>query len=1177
MIRDPEGKDFLSLTGKTDIEGMCEFEFPTSPSAPTGMYMMQLIAGDLLLYSCNVSVETFVPERMSVNISLPESFDPFKSFKLKIKADYLFGAPAAGEEYSGYVRAEETPLQISGYYNYSFGMERFRNERPASWQSELDGGYLDLEGKASEELRIDPATVFNDPIKFTSVVRVTEGGSGRVTSKSLERTLYTKPFYIGIRPGASRVTSGVPLTMSGVILKPDGAPYTGKSHLYYRTYRISYYYSYSYEDDYYEGDYYWNSRVNKIPMTNKKYIDAQDGRFSFTFTPQTSYYDYLVEVVDEVNGTVSQTRIWGWGWWYEEEKVESPEVVQLRLDKKDYDAGEEVKVEALLPFEGNILWCVELDTIYHTEWKEAKGEVASWSFRTPSGVPNVYVSALLVRSGGNYLVQRGLGIQRVRIRPSANKLELTLNAPERIRPGEELVIKIKGRDDFKGTIAVVDEGILQITNFKSPDPYEGIMRDLALTINSAESFGWLIKRFLTRPGGGFAEREKEFPEARFARIVSYWSGLLTSDRDGSIVYRLKIPEYNGKLRVMVVAAGKERFGSQTADVVVKSDVVVSPTIPRFMYTKDRFSFPVTLINTTKKPRGAKILLSLKNCSVEGPREKNVSLKPEEKQVLWFECAAGEEPGGMDITIDGTSETERYHEEFTIPVYPDVPFITASQYVTLKATDKKIDLKPYFAAWYPKAHTARMLLSNIPAISRLNHVRYAIHYPYGCIEQTSTSTLVLLRLASLLPVIAPDITKEKFTEMVNYGIRRIMSMQTISGGFGYWPGSSEPYPWSSGYATFVLMEAKTAGFVVPEGVIKAATNYLDVLSDKSGFNYYVLARGGVLQKKPETVDRLVTMAKREDYTALNLLWIAGAINEAGRTQEARSILGMALAKKPEEGRRYSDDFYSIEQFAGIKLYMIENINPGIEEETKTVLEIARFLAGEKSYYYSTQELAWSLLSLGLYVERLGKESYKAEFKADGKIEKPEREKGLLSWELKNAAKYNSLVLDVESDAELFLCIENTGFSRQVTAFVPYAKGLRIGRSMLSYQGQPVKSVVQGDLVVMKLEIKSESYYDNVALEASLPAGLEVENPRLGRGELPGWAGQEDDLWYPDYVDIRDDRVIIFGRTSYDTRYYYILCRSVTAGEFFLPPVNGLVMYNPEMNAHTAAERFEIRKR
>ena len=180
-------------------------------------------------------------------------------------------------------------------------------------------------------------------------------------------------------------------------------------------------------------------------------------------------------------------------------------------------------------------------------------------------------------------------------------------------------------------------------------------------------------------------------------------------------------------------------------------------------------------------------------------------------------------------------------------------------------------------------------------------------------------------------------------------------------------------------------------------------------------------------------------------------------------------------------------------------------------------------------------------------------------------------------MKNAAKYNSLILNTESDAELFLCIENTGFSRQITAFVPYAKGLHISRSMLSYQGQSIKSATQGDLVVMKLDIKGDGYYDNVALEASLPAGLEVENPRLGRGELPGWAGQEDDLWYPDYVDIRDDRVIIFGQASYYGKNYYILCRAVTPGKFFLPPVNGLVMYNPEYNAHTSAESFEVRKR
>ncbi len=1178
-IRDPRGRDYLSLSGKTDANGLAEFSFPTTPSSPTGKYMLELIAGDRWLYSTHVFVETFVPERMRVEVSIPEEFDFYKPFPLTIDAEYLFGAPAAEERYTARLHAEEILFRCPGYYNYSFGMHTFWNARRPSWHSPELTGQLDQRGKKIVQIQVDTNLVFQGPVRLTANVSVTEGGSGRVTSKTLVQTVFTRPFYIGLRSSASRLTRDVPLTVKGVLLKPDCTIHTGKTKLTYRIYQLSWSYSYRYHEDYY-----WDSRMRKVPITIAKEITATDGKFSFTFTPKTMRHDYLVEVVDEKHGTTSQIRIAGWGWWYrEEDKIESPEVVQIRLDKETYDANEKVTAEALLPFEGKILWTVELDTIYYTNWADAQGEVATWSFRVPRGVSSVYVSALLVRSGGNYLVQRGFGIERVQIRPASLKLGLDIDVPQRIRPGDELVIKVKGSQRFKGTIAVVDEGILQITNFATPDPYERILRNLRLVMNSAESFGWIIKKFLEKTGGGLAEgmRAEEFPEARFARIVSYWSGIKESGRDGRLTYKLKIPEYNGKLRVMVLGLNEQRFGAADADVIVKSDVIVSPTIPRFMHTEDDFSFPITLINTTKEQKNANISINLKGGKIKSGQKFSVKLKPEEKRLTWIECKAGDEPGSLELAIDGTADREKYHEDFVVPLYPNVPFITESQYITINPGDK-LDLKKYFADWYPRAHAAQLILSNIPALARLNHVRYAIRYPYGCIEQTSTSTLVLLRLAPLLPAIAPKITKTEYNDMVNAGIRRIMSMQTISGGFTFWPGGYDPRSWASAYALFVLLEAKSAGFVVSEGVLNAALNYLDALPEKSGFEYYVLARGGWLQKKPEIVDRLITLGRREKYDATSALWVAGAVFESGKTAEAMNLLDIAFKREPPKRRRYRGDFYSSLQLLGMRLYMAQMVNPESPKIDELVIDLATRLAAKQSYYYTTQEIAWTMLALGLYADKHAEANFTARLKLDGKETKTEKEGGVLAWSVRNAGKYGSIMLETQSENKLYLNIENTGFSKTERAFEAYTKGIRLWRTLHDYSGEKITSIQQGDLVIMKIMMKADDYYDNVAVEAAVPAGLEIENPRIGGEDLPVWAqerqrGRRMRLWHPEYVDIKDDRVIIFGAAMHDTLYYYTLARAVTPGYFFLPPSTGMVMYNPELNARTNAGEFTVYKR
>ncbi|MDI6739902.1 MAG: alpha-2-macroglobulin family protein, partial [Candidatus Edwardsbacteria bacterium] len=805
----------------------------------------------------------------------------------------------------------------------------------------------------------------------------------------------------------------------------------------------------------------------------------------------------------------------------------------------------------------------------------AKGELAAWSFRAPRGVSSVYVGALLVRSGGNYLVQRGLGIQRVNIRPRSQKLSLAVEAPEKMKPGTDLEITVRSQGKYKATIAVVDEGILQITDFQTPDPYQHLLRNLGLTMKAAESFGWIIRKFLDKTGGDFAAREKEFPQARFARIVSNWSGLRTADENGLIHYRVKVPEYNGKLRVMVAGAGTESFGSAQASVTVKSDVVVSPTIPRFMYTSDEFTFPITLINTTKQERSVALSIKLTNCSQTEPVKTDIVLKAEEKQVVMIPCRAGQEPGGLSIDVTAQSRGERYHDLFQMPVYPNTPYVTESQFVIVKP-HQKLDLKQHFDDWYPRAHHADLMLSPVLGITRLNHARYLVRYPYGCIEQSSTSTMVLLRLSPLWQMISPGVSRERYLDMVNSGIHRLMSMQTASGGFSYWPGESDPCEWGSAYATFVLMEAKAAGFTVPAGVISNALDYLDGLPEKPGMASYVLAKGKRLQKSPETIDRLITLAKKGQYNLQEMLMVAGAVFESGRTAEAKNILTLALQNKADRSRHHSGDFYSYMQYRGMQLYFIEHINPGIPEEITLVTELADDLAGH-SYHYSTQDLSWNMLALGLYAERNAKQDITVDLRLDGKTAVPQFANGIWSWRLENPGKSGSARLETNCEREMYLSIDNTGFSRSKTSFSASANGISVDRDIMDYGGSPITHSTQGQLVVILITADGQGSYENCAIEAQIPAGLEIENPRLGRGDLPAWA-KEDKLWDPDYVDIRDDRVMIFGRIdARRPRYYYILARAVTPGKYFLPPVNAMVMYEPDYNSHTDAGTFEIKQR
>ncbi len=1169
-VTDPKGSKYAILSGETDNNGILNCGFKTLPSSPTGKYTLNLKIGDKDYFTYSIFIETFVPERISLNLEMPDKITG-KKIPVSIKADYLFGAPASGENYEGQYLIKEIPFTCEG--DYKFGpAERFYKSFTFEFPS--ISGRLDNEGK--DILNVDlPENLNNaNPLKISVLVSVEEGGSGRTTSKLIEKIYHTKPFYIGLRSSTSRLIRGKPVEIKGILMNPDCNLYKRDTKLTYRIYKVLYYYSYYY-DEYYDYDYdydYWDKRIQIIPITKEEMIIAKDGKFNFSFDAPDGYSDILVEVKDDENRTVSQILIYGWGWWYDEDKVESPEYLPLRIDKDFYDEGEVVNVEALLPFEGKILWSVELDSIYIRRFENVRGEIAKFSFRAPSNVSNVYVSCLLFRSSENYLVSRAFGLRKVRIRPLKMMLPIEISTKDIVKPGEEITINISAKEKFKGTISIVDEGILQITRFKTPDIYENILRDNRLNIRTAESFGWIIKRFMERTGGGFFMKEEEFPQPRFTRIVSHWSGIIESDNNGNMRYKFKVPQYNGKLRIMVEGLNETKLGSGETYVIVKSDVVVQPTIPRFAYTSDIFEIPVNFKNTTGLYKDVRFSIDVNNGKVlEGI--KSFTLKPNENKTLFFKIKTGEDAGDMRISIQSISSEEEFKDEFIIPVYPSLPYITEAKYITIEPNNN-IPLNEYFKDFYPKAHNSIITLSTLPGITRLNKLKYAVNYPYGCIEQTSTSTLLLLRMKPFLNAVT-DIDEQKYIDMVNRGIGRIISMQTISGGFSFWPGYEWTDKWASSYATFVLLEARDAGFPVSNSSINAALNYLDELQDKHGFTYYVLAKGGKLKR--EMVDRLISLAKNNKFSSYNLLWIAGVMFETGKRDYANEFLEDVLKREEENTRRLEGDFYSPLLMKAIKLYFLEKINPQSNYNEKLVIEIMDELSKKESYYYTTQEIAWSSLALGLYASRIKTEDVKPVLKVDGKRITPITSKNIYSFKLFNPSK-SDVRLDISGKNKIFVCIENTGFSKELKDFKPYSHGISLERNIYDYNGNRKNTATVSEILVFEVIINSDAYYKNAAIEIQFPAGIEIENPRLKTEILPNWVKYKNKkIFEPEYIDVRDDRVIIFGSVSAQPQSFYVIARAVTAGEFFLPPTKGVVMYDPEKHANTESGSFKVIKK
>ena len=1175
QIRDPQGKKFIMLTGNTNNNGLAAFDLSTNASANTGKYAIQISTGDKNIYTGFIFIETFAPERMRLKITLPDEININKEFSFDVDAMYLFGAPASGENLKVKMKCEETPFKGSGTYNlYTFGSQRMSDEKAPVINKNFGERTLNKNGHATIIYKAQEKMDFYLPVKIMVYADVSEGKSGRVTKKVVEKTVYTHPYYIGLKPQTTYTSRNKEVPVNGVLVTPKNKLYDKKAKLTYRVYQVEYSYSYEYYDDFY-----WRRLSEKIPVTSEKKVTVTDGKFTVIVPPNNSYRDLLVEVCDE-NGGKSQVIISGWGWRYSRNnnQIPPPDVLNLRLNKEKVEPNEMVKVEALLPFEGKILWTVELDNIFIHEWREATGEKAKWEFKVPKDVPNVYVTALLIRSNENYLVSRAFGIERLRIRPSKMELPIEITAPEYAKPGEKIKIKLKSSEQFDATIAIVDEGILQLTNFITPDPYNNILRDRRLTVDMAEGFGWIVRKYLSRTGGGYASKESSYQEARFTRLVSYWSGIIHSNKHGKAEFEIKLPQFSGKLRIMAVGINNKKMGSSEKDIIVKSDVVISPTIPRFLYYNDEFQIPISLVNTTKSSKTVSLNASFSSISPTSWKKK-ITIKSEGTEVVYIKGKVKEDSHRAKFVISAKTGNEMYKDTFEIPLYPDSPFITEVTSIKVE-NNNEADLKKYFSDWFDIAHSAQIYISTIPGINKLHYARYGIHYPYGCIEQTSTSTILLLRISKILPIIAPNITMEKYRDMVRTGISKIISMQTISGGFSYWPGSIRPNEWSSIYATFVLLEAKDAGFVVSETCLNAALTYISSISSKNVFAYYVLAKGGKFKGYSSKIEELARNYKHRKYNRIQLLWIAGTLYECGKSKEASEALYKALEMNIEKGRRMSGSFYSEIKGKALSLYMIEQISSDIPEADELLNELSSYLSNKTQRYYTTQEIAWSTLAIGLYIDKHSfKEDVECDILINGKKAEIKKSKGLLTLFINNAPSKKNIKLKTNT-YPLYLDIVNTGFSKSNKKFVPISNGIKMQRKIYSYNGIPVSSAKQGELLVMQVIIESTSnrYLENVAFEIPIPAGIEIENPRLAGAALPAWTqkGKNKKIWNPDYLDVRDEKIMLFGNLNKKS-YYYILLRAVTPGQFLYPQAKGIVMYNPEINVNTAVDTFNVFKK
>ncbi|MDA9951499.1 MG2 domain-containing protein, partial [Oligoflexaceae bacterium] len=1194
-FKSPRDKVIEERVVKTTNAGFLSRTFSTDPSYETGQYSVVVEIGKKVLTRYSVQVEEFVPERIDLQVSSKKkSYIAEQKADVLVDAQYLFGTPVKGGKFTLNCQFEPAFRKVPGNSSYLTGELAKENENRSISLDKIEGN-LGPDGKSNQSCDYSSiVSEMKEPMNLRAIASVSEAGSGRATVKS--NTILVSP---------SRRILGLDINYnkdSSIGFRVQSFDVEGKkakvnSKLKVTLLRQEYNWLYSY-DPYY-GYERWHSEYYFIPEVSGEELVLKDGFAELKLKTDSSWGRYQLRIEDPSTGAVAEDAVYLGYYWYDEvddggefktTKPRSPDEMPVVVSKKEVIAGESFEASISAPFEGRGLICAETNLINSCQWVDIKAGDNKVALTAPDVRPNFYVTALVFKNpseGKDYIPARSWGATSVAIAPEKQKLSLKVSVPKKIRPNNKLAIDIDGGSEgakAEYSVALVDEGILQLTQFQSPDPVKFFHRKRSLGVKSFETLGWTFFKQAS-PGGGAGGSSTAEAKAP-VRIVSFWKTGIKADASGKARVIFEIPPFQGKLRAMVVAASPDRYGSAMSHSIIADPVVILPTLPRFLSQNDRINGKLMVTNTTAKPKVITVDLKTNLKLPKDQLTQKFTLKPKDSKVIVYPLSvdlfSGEGTFEFTASYDGTTSKD----SLTLPVIPSTNQVNKLIDLAMNKPSKLQQLIPKNLR--TDLFQLKVNYSPAPVGGVVGKIESLIGYPYGCIEQTTSKTFPLLVMKDIIENLKLEEFKDKpIDKMVQAGIQRVSSMQVYDGGFSYWPGGAQSVQWGSAYATHMLLTAKEQGYSVSKNVLDAAIDYLNNMMSSS-YSYrrqqesepYMAFVLGLAKKHQRGYLRQISQIEPARYENLEQdFLVMGAMKLA---QEDR-LLTRFVAKKTLyklaslSNQRRGGSYYSSRRSRALRLAISESIWPG---DIKAQSLARKVVSDIKESYWTTQELAWSLLGLVKRQNKLGWPTIKDKPMlqlGSKKLAPQSGGKFSYHWSVSQPPLSSDVSMAGVSGSNNLATLTFSGYEKTFTK--PKTSGnLKVKRVYYDVKGRKVdmKTVKAGQLVVVEVEVaNSGEKVENAAVVDRIPAGFEVENPRLGRSNQFAWMGE---LNYADwYIDVRDNEVRFFGTLDSGARAkknLFYVARATSSGDFIIPPAKVEDMYDPENANFSPVSRVRI---
>jgi len=1192
-ITDANGKLAYRNITRNGVNNFYRFSVPTSPEDKTGNWNAKVSVGGATFYK-SLKVETVKPNRLKLKIDFEDAvLSNAKPLQSTLQVNWLHGAPAKNVKAEIMAKFTATSTGFKAYPKYIF------NDPTRSFSTEeltIFEGNVNAEGSAKVNKKLNIGTNAPGMLNVSFLTRAFENG-GDFSIDAFNKKYAPYKSFVGLRSPKGRAYGSFYTdenkTFDIIVVDAEGKP-VKRDNLEVKVYKIQWrwWWSSSYDDlaSYQSSSY-------RTPFMSTKVNTNAKGEASFKVNvPEYDSGRYLIRVYDPESGhATGRTAYFYRNWWKRNtgSDKDAAKMLVFASDKETYNVGETAKVTFPSGTEGRALISIENGTeVLSTKWvKTQKGQTTASIPITKEMTPNVFINISLLQPHAvteNDLPIRLYGVIPVMVEDKNTILEPQISMPDVLRPEQNITVNVSEKNNkaMTYTVALVDEGLLDLTRFKTPNGWAAFYAREALGVKTWDVFDDIIgaytgsvEQVFEIGGDGNATAGKKKKANRFKPVVTFL-GPFQLNAGETKAHEIQIPKYIGSVRTMVVAGNNDNaaYGSIDKTTPVKKPLMVLATLPRKLSPGEKVTLPVTVFAMENKVKNVSLSLKLSNgISIVGNPTQQLSFTKPDEQMAYFELdvSKAKRINTVEVIAKGNGETASYQVE--IDVENPNPYSTKATDIVLNANaSKTIDFSTFGIT---ESNSAEVEFSTLPLMDFTGRLQYLIRYPHGCVEQTTSSVFPQLFLDDIF-----DLTfdkKKQAEDNIKAAIKKLAHFQRPNGGLSYWSGQTSVNDWGTSYAGHFMIEAEKKGFVLP---LTFKSNWIQYQKQASkAWRASYRYRGDVAQAY-----RLYTLALagHPDLASMNRLkeygdlsndakWrLAAAYALAGQPEAAKAIAKTANIEFESE-RNY--DYYTYGSVDRNRAMALETMVLLEDSRTRAISELmAKRLSSKR--WMSTQSTAYSLLAMAKMVKANGGKELHVSFASNaGKVEEINTQNAISNRVVTIVDGSNKLTVNNLKGNTVYVRLLATG-KLPLGEEIAEQRGLNVKIDFKDSQGNTldIKQLQQGQDFVATVQVsnlKNEPIND-VALTQIFPSGWEIVNTRFT-------AFGDAATHQADYTDIRDDRVHFYfnleksSRTG-STKTFNVLLNASYLGKYYLPGTQAEAMYDNDFFVRTKGQWIEVIK-